>query len=273
LNLQIGSSLDVLITTMLASQGDAGKPSFESVRLELKDQGVTLDGDLTIPPGSLGLVLFAHGSGSSRHSPRNRYVASELHKVGVSTLLMDLLTPEEERVDERTRHIRFDIDLLSKRLLGATDAIKACKESVKNMKIGYFGASTGGAAALQAGAQRSDVSAAVSRGGRPDLTGKSFLERINIPTLLLVGGRDYGVIELNEEAFNAMKNCQTKELTIVPGATHLFEEPGKLEQVAQHAAQWFKTYLGPQKQTELQPSKETEKLRSEQGREQTTHLA
>jgi pimeloyl-ACP methyl ester carboxylesterase len=199
-----------------------------------------LQGDLGIPAGAQGLVVFAHGSGSSRHSPRNRYVAEILRDSGLGTLLLDLLTVDEEAVDQYTRHLRFDISLLCHRLVGATDWAKE-EPDLQDFPIGYFGASTGAAAAIMAAAHRPEhIKAIVSRGGRPDLAGSS-LEHIQASTLLIVGGRDYPVIELNEQAYARMK-CE-KRLTIVPKATHLFEEPGTLEQVAELAAAWFTEHL------------------------------
>ncbi|HEX6199984.1 MAG TPA: dienelactone hydrolase family protein [Thermoanaerobaculia bacterium] len=203
---------------------------------------VTLAGDLEVPEGAGGIVLFAHGSGSSRFSPRNRYVAGVIREAGVGTLLFDLLTPEEEAVDLRTRALRFDIDLLARRLVGATDWLVR-QPAARGLPLGYFGSSTGGAAALVAAAERPDaVRAVVSRGGRPDLAGAA-LERVLAPTLLLVGGRDEPVIDLNRRAMERM--TAPVELVIVPGATHLFEEPGKLEEVARQAADWFRTHLVP----------------------------
>jgi pimeloyl-ACP methyl ester carboxylesterase len=196
-----------------------------------------LDGELSLPPGTDSVVLFAHGSGSSRLSPRNTYVASVLQQAGIGTLLFDLLTREEDR----NYATRFDIDLLTRRLLAATAWIKQDARS-RSLKIAYFGASTGAAAALQAAAELEEsVSAVVSRGGRPDLAGESALRKVVSPTLLLVGGYDDVVIELNREAY-ALLACE-KELTIIPGATHLFEEPGTLEQVAHAATKWFERYL------------------------------
>lgn len=201
---------------------------------------VTLDGDLTIPDGPKGIVLFAHGSGSSRKSPRNRYVASVLNKSKFATLLFDLLTPEEETIDIQTRHLRFDIELLSIRLVGATDWLGKNKE-VKDLSVGYFGASTGAAAALVAAVERPDVvHAVVSRGGRPDLAGK-VLPSVQSPTLLIVGGNDPVVIDMNRGAMEQIR--AEKELVIVPGASHLFEEPGALEKVAQLAADWFARHI------------------------------
>lgn len=198
-----------------------------------------LNGNLVLPAGARGMVLFAHGSGSSRLSPRNRAVAHTLNEAGIGTLLMDLLTEEEAALDASTAYLRFDIRLLAERLAGATDWLRAAPET-HGQKIGYFGASTGAAAALVAAANRADIGAIVSRGGRPDLTGPS-LAMVRAPTLLIVGGNDEAVIELNRAAF-AQLRCE-KRLTIVPGATHLFEEPGTLERVAALARAWFAQYL------------------------------
>ena len=210
---------------------------------------ILLSGDLNIPDGAQGVVLFAHGSGSGRHSPRNRHVAKVLQEAGLGTLLFDLLTEDEETIDEQTRHLRFDIGLLANRLIGATDWLIQSFDASDGddmPTIGYFGASTGAAAALVAAAKRADtVKAVVSRGGRPDLAGES-LDEVRAPTLLLVGGNDEPVIELNQEAYDKLKLLKEedeKRLTIVPGATHLFEEPGKLEQVAQLAGGWFACFL------------------------------
>ena len=201
---------------------------------------VTLRGNLGIPEGAEGLVLFAHGSGSSRHSPRNRYVAQVLRQAGLATLLIDLLTQSEEAVDRQTLHLRFDINLLAQRLMGATDWLLQ-NPATCHLKIGYFGASTGSAAALVAAAERPEaVSAIVSRGGRPDLA-SSVLDRVLAPTLLIVGGNDIPVIAMNQEALEQLR--VEKQIEIVPGATHLFEEPGALERVAQLASQWFRKYL------------------------------
>ena len=194
---------------------------------------VELSGELVLPPEASGVVLFAHGSGSSRFSPRNTYVASVLQQHGIGTLLFDLLT----RAEDQDYAQRFDIDLLTQRLLAATDWLQKNPET-KSLKIGYFGASTGAAAALQAAAKmQGAVAAVVSRGGRPDLAGAVALNQVTAPTLLIVGSADHGVIELNEQAY-ALMTC-VKKLVLVPGATHLFEEPGTLEQVAQFAADWF----------------------------------
>jgi dienelactone hydrolase len=201
---------------------------------------VALSGDLAVPENALGLVAFAHGSGSSRRSPRNRYVAGVMQSGGLATLLFDLLTPDEEAVDQYTRALRFDIGLLARRLVGATDWL-ARQAGVGALPLGYFGASTGAAAALIAASQRPEhVSAVVSRGGRPDLAGAALPE-VRAPTLLIVGGLDYEVIELNQEALARLRT--TKEIRIVPGATHLFEEPGTLEQVALLARDWFRRHL------------------------------
>ena len=202
---------------------------------------VALDGNLGIPDETRGIVLFAHGSGSGRHSPRNRQVAQALREAGLATLLIDLLTPEEEEVDLQTRHLRFDVGLLAERLVGVTDWLVQDPRT-HNLCVGYFGASTGAGAALVAAAERSGlVGAVVSRGGRPDLAGEA-LPRVAAPTLLLVGGEDHPVIGMNREALERLR--AEKELKIVAGATHLFEEPGKLEEVAQLAAGWFTRHLG-----------------------------
>jgi dienelactone hydrolase len=198
---------------------------------------VTLEGDLFLSSTVNGIVLFAHGSGSSRLSPRNLFVAEVLQRHGIGTLLFDLLTREEDR----NYVMRFNISLLTRRLLAATQWLQK-KPEVSGLSLGYFGASTGAAAALQAAAkQGKEIAAVVSRGGRPDLTGDAALRQVVVPTLLIVGGADYGVIELNQQAY-AVLQC-TKKLTLVPGATHLFEEPGTLELAAHHAADWFLKYL------------------------------
>jgi dienelactone hydrolase len=202
---------------------------------------VELEGNLGVPEGARSVVLFAHGSGSGRHSPRNRYVARVLQRAGLATLLIDLLTPEEEEVDLRTGHLRFDIGLLAERLAGATDWLMK-NPNTSNLRIGYFGASTGAGAALVAAAERPEaVGAIVSRGGRPDLAGDA-LPLVKVPTLLIVGGNDVPVIGMNEEALGQLR--AEKELKIVPGATHLFEEPGALDEVARLAADWFAGHLG-----------------------------
>ncbi len=204
---------------------------------------VTLDGSLSLPENASGLVVFVHGSGSSRHSPRNMYVAGELQRAGLGTLLFDLLTPEEEEVDLRTRHLRFDISLLARRTIGTVDWLSQLPLA-QNLHLGLFGASTGAAAALIAAAERPErVGAVVSRGGRPDLAAAA-LPRVQAPSLLIVGQLDHQVIELNEQALEQMTSNSPKEMTIVPGATHLFEEPGALEYVARLAREWFRAYLG-----------------------------
>jgi len=204
-------------------------------------KGVKLGGSLDLPRNSLSLVLFAHGSGSSRHSPRNRYVAGELQRSGLATVLADLLTAAEERLDARTAALRFDIPLLAARLTALTDWVTGY-EATEGLAVGLFGASTGAAAALVAAAQRpAAVAAVVSRGGRPDLAGE-FLRAVRQPTLLIVGERDEIVIGLNRRAMALLGG--EMRLEIVPGATHLFEEPGALERVARLARDWFLTYLG-----------------------------
>jgi pimeloyl-ACP methyl ester carboxylesterase len=201
---------------------------------------VILEGNLALPEEAKAIVLFAHGSGSSRHSPRNRYVAWLLNQARLATLLVDLLTPEEEEVDAITAELRFDIGLLAERLVGVTDWLTKFPNT-RQLRIGYFGASTGAGAALVAAAERPDVvGAVVSRGGRPDLAGPA-LGRVRAPTLLIVGGNDFPVIELNRAAFEQLR-CE-KRLVIVPGATHLFEEPGALDEVARLARDWFERYL------------------------------
>ncbi|MEW6019531.1 MAG: dienelactone hydrolase family protein [Pseudomonadota bacterium] len=201
---------------------------------------VTVEGNLVLPDRIDGLVLFAHGSGSSRHSPRNRYVAQVLQEGGMGTLLMDLLTREEEQEDMFTAHLRFDIELLAGRLIAATDWL-ATRDDTRDLRLGYFGASTGAAAALYAAAARPErVAAIVSRGGRPDMAAP-VLSKVKAPTLLIVGGKDYPVISMNQEALEGLD--AEKELRIVEGATHLFEEPGTLEQVSRLATDWFLTYL------------------------------
>jgi putative phosphoribosyl transferase len=202
--------------------------------------GTDLEGDLTIPDQATGVVLFAHGSGSSRHSPRNRRVAEALTGRGLATLLADLLTPGEEVRDARTRDLRFDIGMLADRLIGMIDWLGG-RPDTRDLPVGLFGASTGAAAALVAAASRpAEVAAVVSRGGRPDLAGPALIQ-VAAPTLLLVGERDVPVRELNEQARNAM--TVTAELRIIPGATHLFEEPGALEAVADEAGTWFARHL------------------------------
>ena len=206
--------------------------------VEIHSGAVQLNGDLSIPVSAQSVVLFAHGSGSSRHSPRNQFVARTIREAGVGTLLFDLLTKDEEAVDVHTAHLRFDIGLLAERLIDATYWVKG---EFDYLSVGYFGSSTGGGAALVAAAELGDsVGAVVSRGGRPDLAGDA-LPNVKAPTLLIVGGLDYPVIEMNESALARMR-CE-KELKIVPGATHLFQEPGTLQEVARLAADWFQRHL------------------------------
>lgn len=203
---------------------------------------VTLEGNLSLPEGARGVVLFAHGSGSSRHSPRNRYVAKLLNEAKLATLQVDLLTSAEEAIDLQTAQLRFDIALLAERLVGATDWLTR-HEDTRHLRVGYFGASTGAGAALVAAAERPDVvDAVVSRGGRPDLAGPALL-RVLAPTLLIVGENDFPVIALNRQAL-AQLRCEHR-LAIVPGATHLFEEPGALDGVGRLAREWFDRYLAP----------------------------
>jgi len=196
---------------------------------------VELAGDLSVPPGAEAIVLFAHGSGSSRRSARNRAVAATLQDAGLATLLFDLLTDDEETIDARTAELRFDIPLLADRLLSATRWVEA-QDDLVDMRIGYFGASTGAAAALVAASEADRVGAVVSRGGRPDLA-REALKRVTAPTLLIVGGADVRVIAMNEEAMGLLA-CE-KRINIVPGASHLFEEPGAMERVSELAREWF----------------------------------
>ncbi|HEX9689057.1 MAG TPA: dienelactone hydrolase family protein [Thermoanaerobaculia bacterium] len=225
---------------MTQVQTETGEERLVHVRAGI----VTLTGNLVVPDGASGVVLFAHGSGSSRLSPRNRSVARRLSERGLATLLIDLLTPEEERVDIQTAHLRFDIDLLADRLAGAKEWLTE-QPNTRDLRIGYFGASTGAAAALVAAAvQPESIGAVVSRGGRPDLAG-NLLPRVQAPTLLIVGGEDRPVIEMNRDAL-AQLTCK-KRIEIVPGATHLFEEPGALEAVARLAGDWLLVHLAPPK--------------------------
>jgi len=202
--------------------------------------GVALEGTLTLPDHAKGIVLFAHGSGSSRHSPRNRYVAEELQAGGLGTLLIDLITTSEEAIDERTRELRFDIGLLAERLVGAI-AWLGTEDATRELAVGLFGASTGGGAALVAAARMPDrVGAVVSRGGRPDLAGAA-LPKVKAPILLIVGARDEVVIDLNQRAMSQM--TAPVKLEVIPRATHLFEEPGTLDEVARLAREWFARHL------------------------------
>jgi len=210
------------------------------IDVRVETPGPALAGDLGLPPDAKGIVLFAHGSGSGRKSPRNREVAATFRSRGIATMLFDLLTPEEEIAEERTRHLRFDVAMLARRLAAAT-AWTLDHPRTRGLHVGYFGASTGAAAALvAAAAAKQVVRAVVSRGGRPDLAGES-LANVEAPTLLLVGGADGPVIDLNQQALDELR-CP-KELVIVPGATHLFDEPGTLEEVARLAGDWFERHL------------------------------
>jgi putative phosphoribosyl transferase len=211
----------------------------EAVRIEV-DTG-SIEGSLAVPEEAKGAVIFAHGSGSSRHSPRNRFVADVLHRDGLATLLVDLLTAGEERTDLITAQHRFDIRLLADRLSAVTDWLTINYDQ-HNFQLGYFGASTGAAAALVAAAARDDIVAVVSRGGRADLAGEA-LAKVRAATLLIVGGRDVPVIKMNQDALEQLRKASEKHSVIVPGATHLFEEAGALEEVAKLASDWFVRHL------------------------------
>ncbi len=216
------------------------RESLQKEEVTVVSEETSLEGILTIPEDAESIVLFAHGSGSSRLSPRNQFVAEKLNDSGLSTLLFDLLTPEEHKIDERTRELRFNMNLLSKRLTGAVDWV-AGQSRTKAMKIGLFGASTGAAAALMTSVERSErVGAVVSRGGRPDLAGDA-LPQVQVPVLLIVGGNDPTVYEMNRDASQQLQTEYSIE--VVPGASHLFEEPGKLEEVARLACEWFNQKL------------------------------
>jgi dienelactone hydrolase len=220
------------------------KTSTENRYVRILSTGVHLEGMLSIPEAAKGLVVFVHGSGSSRHSPRNQYVAQTLQEGGLSTLLFDLLTAEEEQIDLQTRHLRFDINLLARRTSGVLEWL-ALQPYDYVYRIGLFGSSTGAAAALIAATEQPHmVHAVVSRGGRPDLAGKA-LPNVQAPTLLIVGGNDEPVIHLNEQALAQMQPTEEKKLVIVPGASHLFEEPGTLEHAARLATEWFQRHLSP----------------------------
>ena len=226
---------------MAASFGDGDEREAGERGIALPAGEVELEGDLRVPATVEGIVVFAHGSGSSRHSPRNRAVAEALHEAGLATLLFDLLTPEEERRDTATGEIRFDVDLLAERVVAAVDWL-AGQPDVASLAIGCFGASTGAAAALLAAAERpARIGAVVSRGGRPDLAGAA-LERVHTPTLLIVGGDDQPVLAMNRDALARLAAPKSR-LEVVSGATHLFEEPGKLEEVARLAGEWFTAHL------------------------------
>jgi len=212
----------------------------EEKQVKISIDKVTLEGNLVIPKDAEGLVLFAHGSGSSRFSPRNRFVAKVLNQAGLATLLMDLLTKEEEAIDMRTGHLRFDVELLSNRIISTTEWLKR-KETTKDLALGYFGSSTGAGAALIAAAKLPyDVHPVVSRGGRSDLA-SAYLPKVKAPTLFIVGGNDIAVIEINKESLEHIP--AEKKLEIIPGASHLFEEPGALEKVAELASDWFVKHL------------------------------
>ncbi len=215
----------------------------ERTAIKIPAGKVELAADLAIPEGATGLVLFAHGSGSSRHSPRNRHVAEVLNRGSIGTVLTDLLTEDEEALDLQTAELRFDIGLLARRLIEITDWVSG-QESLGGLGLGYFGASTGAAAALIAAADRTRaVRAVVSRGGRPDLAAEA-LGRVIAPCLFIVGGDDELVLDLNRKAIAELPRGTERRLAIVPGATHLFEEPGALDQVAQLARDWFRQHLG-----------------------------
>ncbi len=246
---------------MTGQQEDDERHDERIIRISIDEQkepmtapstNTTLEGNLKIPKAAEGIVVFAHGSGSSRHSPRNQYVAQVLNNAGLATLLTDLLTREEEEVDIKTRQHRFNIDLLSKRLVAATDWITQNPDTQK-LFVGYFGASTGAAAALVAAAERGNIiSAIVSRGGRPDLAGSKALKNVQAPTLFIVGEKDVQVIGMNENAMKQLDRVERKKLKIVPRATHLFEEPGTLEEVARLARGWFQCYFIIKKHTHQQ---------------------
>lgn len=220
------------------------KTNTENRYVQILSTGIRLEGIVSVPENPQGLVVFVHGSGSSRHSPRNQFVAQTLQAGGLATLLFDLLTADEEQIDLRTRHLRFDIDLLARRTAGVLEWLDL-QPFAHDLKRGLFGSSTGAAAALMAAAELPDkVGAVVSRGGRPDLAGPA-LPKVQAPTLLIVGGHDEVVIDLNEEALDQMQEGAEKKLVIVPGASHLFEEPGTLEHAARLATEWFQTHLSP----------------------------
>jgi putative phosphoribosyl transferase len=220
------------------------KTTTENQYVRILSAGVHLEGILSVPEQAKRLVVFVHGSGSSRHSPRNQYVAQTLQEGGLATLLFDLLTPSEEEIDLQTRHLRFDIDLLARRTVGVLEWL-ARQPYDYISSIGLFGSSTGAAAALIAAAELPDkVGSVVSRGGRPDLAGPA-LPKVQAPTLLIVGGDDEAVIHLNEQALAQMQPGAEKKLMIVPGASHLFQEPGTLEYAARLATDWFQTHLNP----------------------------
>jgi putative phosphoribosyl transferase len=213
---------------------------------QMKERRITilerLEGGLTIPLGAQAVVLFAHGSGSSRHSTRNQFVATVLNNNGIATLLVDLLNQDEKRIDEQTKHLRYNIELLAGRFAVITNWL-AQQPETRDLKVGYFGSSTGAAAALIAASRLGVAKAIVARGGRPDLASESTLHQVSASTLFIVGGNDTHVIAMNKRALESLSNTETKELAIIPGAGHLFEEPSKMEEVAQLAADWFECYL------------------------------
>jgi dienelactone hydrolase len=223
-------------------RGTMNKTMTENRYVQILSTGVRLEGIVSVPEQAKGFVMFVHGSGSSRHSPRNQYVAQTLQEGGLATLLFDLLTPYEEESDLQTRHLRFNVDLLAKRTAGVLEWLDL-QPYTYGLKRGLFGSSTGAAAALIAAAELPDkVNAVVARGGRPDLAGRA-LPQVKAPTLLIVGGNDEVVVDLNKEALAQMSSDAEKKLTIVPGASHLFEEPGALEHAARLARDWFQKYL------------------------------
>jgi dienelactone hydrolase len=218
------------------------RTSTENRYIQILSAGVRLEGILSIPEDPKGIVLFVHGSGSSRHSPRNQYVAQTLQEAGLATLLFDLLTPQEEEIDQHTHHMRFDINMLARRTVGAVEWLDL-EPYARELKVGLFGSSTGAAAALITAADLPEkVDAVVSRGGRPDLA-DTALRKVRAPTLLLVGSNDEIVIELNQEALNRMQPGAEKKMIVVPGASHLFDEPGTLEYAARLAREWFAEHL------------------------------
>ena len=222
----------------------SAKSSPKEHYVQVVSGSVKLDADVAVPLGAMGIVAFAHGSGSNRHSPRNRHVAGVMQDAGLATLLLSLLTVEEEAEDLMTGKLRFDIGLLGRRLVDTIDWLQRYEEA-RGLRVGLFGSSTGAAGALIAAAERPEVVAAVvSRGGRPDLAAP-VLDRVKAPTLLIVGGDDYPVIGMNRKAFADLRSV--KEMVVVPGATHLFEEPGALEKVAELAKNWFVKYLGAER--------------------------
>lgn len=226
------------------AKGSMNKTNTENQYVRILSTGVHLEGIFSVPEGATGLVVFVHGSGSSRHSPRNQYVAQTLQEGGLATLLFDLLTASEEEIDLQTRHLRFDVDLLAKRTSGVLEWLTLQAYDYIS-KIGLFGSSTGAATALITASELPNkVHAVVSRGGRPDLAGPA-LPKVQAPTLLIVGGNDEAVIHLNEQALAQMKPGEGKKLIIVPGASHLFHEPGTLEHAARIARDWFQAYLSP----------------------------